>query len=572
MFDNARVYRVATAGPQWQVRDINLFQDNFASDGTITGYVRADAAVDILPDANPNLRPGDSVTVHVGDPSAGMGYHSPGDPASGPAVYCYVSVWPQGQSNKTGGDIQAWGTRAGQDRWPYIDNVTLGGDTWYRFRMDSVFTVSGGTIADRYCIDLNDNLFTPGDTVGFVFGAINGSAVQTYYTRVTETTDIFEEAFDNPMEFTCLPAGGWQNGGSILYVDGMDGLGAQKYFDWAFEMLDIDDKVDRYDVRAPWLADGNGPGSRVRSVGGQLLPCYQTIIWNTGDRDISLGDCTGAPMKSDEYGLLFTFLEGLYSTWGGVYLSGDDLADSWLNQGGVSPIQLRSAYCNFDVLTGNHRQYGVETSPMVIGWPGRIFDNVIGPDSMVVYGGCPTISDFDMLQPSGTSTIEMYYETSSLYGAVISQQTTNPYSSDVRVVLSGFSFHSIRDDRETGIPDRTVHLEKILQYLGNTVGPPTATATAPMQTRLYQSHPNPFNPTTTINFSLRETSHVSLKIYNVAGQLVHTLVDETRQGQKLYSERWSGLNDAGQAVASGVYFYRLVADGMVLNKKAVLLK
>ncbi|HKW15301.1 MAG TPA: hypothetical protein VJS69_12510, partial [Candidatus Krumholzibacteria bacterium] len=56
------------AGPAWTVRDIDQFQDNFASDGTLTGFVRADMANDILPASSPGIQPGDSSVVVVADP------------------------------------------------------------------------------------------------------------------------------------------------------------------------------------------------------------------------------------------------------------------------------------------------------------------------------------------------------------------------------------------------------------------------------------------------------------------------------------------------------------------------
>ena len=91
---------------------------------------------------------------------------------------------------------------------------------------------------------------------------------------------------------------------------------------------------------------------------------------------------------------------------------------------------------------------------------------------------------------------------------------------------------------------------------------------------LYQNHPNPFNPTTTIRYSIKERGRVTLMIYNAAGQRVKTLADEiqtpTAGG---YTSVWNGTNDAGERVASGVYLYKLTAaDGYQAVKKLVLLK
>jgi hypothetical protein len=90
---------------------------------------------------------------------------------------------------------------------------------------------------------------------------------------------------------------------------------------------------------------------------------------------------------------------------------------------------------------------------------------------------------------------------------------------------------------------------------------------------LRQNIPNPFNPSTTIQYGIDEPSHVSLRIYNVAGQLVRTLVDEYQTPNAAgLSATWNGVDKAGQPVASGVYFYKLETDGLVHTKKMVLLK
>jgi photosystem II stability/assembly factor-like uncharacterized protein len=105
---------------------------------------------------------------------------------------------------------------------------------------------------------------------------------------------------------------------------------------------------------------------------------------------------------------------------------------------------------------------------------------------------------------------------------------------------------------------------------GNDRGIPTFFA-------LDQNYPNPFNPTTTIQFALPVNASVSLKIYNLLGQEVATLVDESRQAG--YHElQWNGRNQYGSNVATGVYFYRIEAkpaDGgqpFTSLKKMLLLK
>ena len=88
----------------------------------------------------------------------------------------------------------------------------------------------------------------------------------------------------------------------------------------------------------------------------------------------------------------------------------------------------------------------------------------------------------------------------------------------------------------------------------------------PLTYALYQNYPNPFNPTTTIKYSIPNTERVTLKIYNILGQEVATLVDE-EQKPGVYELKF----DAGN-LASGVYFYRLKAGGFTAVKKMMLVK
>jgi hypothetical protein len=88
---------------------------------------------------------------------------------------------------------------------------------------------------------------------------------------------------------------------------------------------------------------------------------------------------------------------------------------------------------------------------------------------------------------------------------------------------------------------------------------------------LWQNHPNPFNPTTRIAFSLERKAHVSLSIYDVSGRLVATLVDR-RMEAGTHFEEWDGRDGHGMSVASGIYFYRLSDGNQTLARKAVLLQ
>jgi hypothetical protein len=576
LIDDIHLYRVNVSGPQYVVRHLDLFQDNFAEDGTLTGSARADAAQDIAPAASPTILPGDSATLTV------TGITTDAITGVGPAVYAYVAVWPQGQVGKTGADIEAPETRAGLGkRYPLVDTFVHDGVTWNCFRLDSAITTNGAAVADRFAIDLNDGVFTPCDTVCYVFCAEDPLGNRNYFSRRLDgqganfVTDNLWEALNSPMEFTMLPAGGWKNDGDILYVDDSDDRGGpvQLFFDTAFDLLGIREKVDRYDVMGPSSVVANSLASRVKNQIVQIRDCYRKIIWCSGNLSTGLiGDGTGNPEKSDDYGLLF-FLLDTHPDNPGVYISGDDVAEEWVSLAGAGAVNLRSQYLTFNLDNGNHVLAGEPVSPLLTA-VGPCFIHSGVPDVFIAYGGCPAVNDFDLLTPTGTAVAEMdNLATGKHY--VISQITPNAASSVGRVILSGFSYHYIRDAVPGFPPARVEHLRDILLWLQNIVPFPTDVPDRPdvFSNRLDHNYPNPFNPTTTIRYSIKEQGNVTLKIYNAAGQLVRTLVSEMQTPRaEGFSVVWDGKSNAGSSVSSGVYFYKLTATNFSETKKMVLLK
>ncbi len=106
----------------------------------------------------------------------------------------------------------------------------------------------------------------------------------------------------------------------------------------------------------------------------------------------------------------------------------------------------------------------------------------------------------------------------------------------------------------------------------------------PRDFQLYQNYPNPFNPTTTIHYSVkgkaadsgRRTAdgfslHTTLKIYNIRGQLVKTLVNEPKSAGD-YEVVWDGKDEKGNSLASGIYFYQIVVGEQTQTRRMLLLK
>jgi len=100
---------------------------------------------------------------------------------------------------------------------------------------------------------------------------------------------------------------------------------------------------------------------------------------------------------------------------------------------------------------------------------------------------------------------------------------------------------------------------------------PVADVSTPASFTLMQNYPNPFNPTTTITFTLTKSAPVLLKVFDVQGRLVQTLIDEPRTAGS-HHVVWNGRDQHGAPVASGVYFYALSDPSTRVVRKMMLVK
>jgi hypothetical protein len=101
--------------------------------------------------------------------------------------------------------------------------------------------------------------------------------------------------------------------------------------------------------------------------------------------------------------------------------------------------------------------------------------------------------------------------------------------------------------------------------------PPVEAAMGEFVTRLDQNRPNPFNPSTEIQYRIGNEAHVNLKIFDVTGRLIRTLVDQPQEAG-IYRVMWGGREGGGRLVSTGVYFYRLTAGKFSQTRRMVLLK
>jgi hypothetical protein len=134
----------------------------------------------------------------------------------------------------------------------------------------------------------------------------------------------------------------------------------------------------------------------------------------------------------------------------------------------------------------------------------------------------------------------------------------------------GLSFNFVDQNWEPGVSywyqvDVRIGSERSVLF---ETGPVTTPA---LPLTLHQNHPNPFNPSTTIGYYLPEKCPVKLEVYDISGRRIAGLIDK-ELGKGSYTVEWNGRDGRGNPVASGIYFYRLIAGKQTISKKMLLLK
>jgi hypothetical protein len=557
-FDNVRLYRYKTSGPLWSYRDLDLFQDNFPElEFNIESYVRADAANDINAKDDPAIRPGDSIVVGC---ASSIGGGIAADPAGGPAVYMHVKCAYIGPAPLK----------------PALFGPALAGDYGSYKSDDGAWTIIQGTEpdSDRYAFDLNDALFTRGYMIEYYFTARDNAGEESALPRWARSNGPY-------FEFTCLPT----KNSHILFVDDFSGRGsfagtAENYWMATFRhvMPLPAGNVDKYDVNAPSSGASNGPGSRAKI--NQLIDQYEIIVWDSGDLEsMTIGDGTMNSDKSNDCRMLIDWIEQSEHRCG-LWVCGDNVASDLDGLASTEALTLMNTWCGVDFVatsyyaaTGGVPGHG-NVTPLLTGEPDAgVFVHGGVPDKFYAYGGCPNVNRFDVLGKTANGKYALgypVYNSTNRYAAIASSQL-NPSGYAVNTMWFGFGYQYVRDDVSAAPIDRFEIARNVLDFMGDICNCDITRAETPKAFALAQNFPNPFNPSTTIKFDMKEKGLVTIRIYNVAGQLVRTLVDEVRDAGA-HSASWDGRNNVGADAASGIYFYRMETAGFLATKKLVLLR
>jgi peroxiredoxin len=162
---------------------------------------------------------------------------------------------------------------------------------------------------------------------------------------------------------------------------------------------------------------------------------------------------------------------------------------------------------------------------------------------------------YTLLLNAQESLVDYYGNTSAYDRSVV-------VSADGNVAYKGTGFV------DTDVEDVVSSIETELSKISTSSEPKDY---LPNKITLQQNYPNPFNPSTVITYSLNEASYVSLKIFNILGAEVATLVDE-RQSAGLKKISWDASSSSGSVLPSGLYIYQLKAGSEVITKKMTLIK
>ena len=132
-----------------------------------------------------------------------------------------------------------------------------------------------------------------------------------------------------------------------------------------------------------------------------------------------------------------------------------------------------------------------------------------------------------------------------------------------RYALNAFEMDTDSD------PVERINFSGVYEYIPNTVAVKEKSKPEPFITA--SNYPNPFNPSTTISFSLPQESYVTVSVYNVSGQKIATLTSEKMPAGN-NSVTWNAQTDTGSRSASGIYFYRIEAGNYMKSGKMLLLR
>jgi flagellar hook capping protein FlgD len=425
--------------------------------------------------------------------------------------------------------------------------------------------------------DVPPGSYPANTTMEYYFSATDSANATAVFPVDAITNSHYLSASVLPVKTaTNIPLGCTDSLASILFVNHNAGREPVPYI--AQTLTSLGYKFDTWDVNGPTSGVGNCIGGSDPADNLYHWPAtdvskllqYSTIIWNSGD----LQAFTITPQD-----------EAVIQSWiqqpgknRNLWIGGDDVGAELMANGGAlnygnfvgftcGVLWLRTIWENAPKDTVEPLVRGVNGGPAA----GRF---------MHLNGGCPILNDFDLLTLSSTANtgkaglLLTYPNTFAASTRYATDYNTFSSTDSARVVFDGFGFNAIEEGGERlNFTNAIVknYFKEANCYVATGVDEGSGSNAPPAGNTLRQNAPNPFNPETAIRYSIASTGPVAIRIYNVNGALVRTLVNRVQTAGE-HLERWNGTDDHGRPLSSGAYFYRLETAGFLSTKKLILLR
>ncbi len=565
-FDNVRVKVISASAVAWNVDQFRRFQDNFPDPGS--GLVRIDSSDDIAPLGSNTLVIGDSSVVELNMDLVGGIKQNLANPSG--QMRPELTLWYRIVAGPNAGSVDPASADpdASDGIWsPYMGTADFNGITFNAMLADSAI-VNDSSVNGTFAFDFNDDFFEAGDIIELFYRAeSNTGIIETRPLRATHA----DPALRRYYTVRCLPTAGT----TMLFCE--DNLGVLPWWNEAFRYNGYS-LYDIYSTQAPSSGLHNGLSGRAE-VGD--IDQYQVILWDSGNLPTYTITNALPEDKTFDTDLLDDWLiNSAHDTY--FWAMGCEIANDLGNSDGFLGTNL-GAYLLYDSqyiddVTG-------EMVPKVYATHAGLEVGGLTP-YFWVDGGCPTVENFSVVEPSGNhAQISHEWDEDGGTTAVAGifnldpdgDGTTQSSSGhDNRSLYNPFSYYQVRD-AGFGVGQG---FDYARQMVGDVLtglfafGPNTAPDSVddlPAATALVGNFPNPFNPKTTIRFTLSGEEHVSLKVYDLTGREVKTLVDG-RMAAAYHEVVWDGKNESGDRIASGVYFAKISAGDYHATEKMLLLK
>jgi hypothetical protein len=558
-FDNVSIKIFPATGPQISARALDLANDGFpAVDAINVGdlgslSVRFDMANNISLRTHNRNDPGDSIVMDITPGRAGAAL------TGAPQLFYTMKANPLFDAYRTS---PTSGSAAGV-----------------------AAVINGNVSLTRWTFDLPDTgLIFPGDRLHYYITAtddISGASPLTT-TLPADTTGFNKFAsalsYSNTFEVRGLPTlfddgFGTITAPGVIFWNDQGGFGGEQEWFSALANAGLVDGED-YDVYTTNGASsgvGNGIGGR---TSGLALEYYNDMLYTSGPLSAyTLSNGNFANDAGNDIGALVTWMSAGNKD---LFMTGDGVAaEMATGQGGPGTTML-STIMGLNFTANDVRPFiGNQTTPLVLtigGGANPVFQNI---SSWLAYGGCPGVNTFDAVTPVAAATrlAEFADPNNAANAYTWSAATLNTYNVTNRVVSMPYDLQYVWNDSGAKVAAplsaRSQVVKDVLSFFGVEGAPENVTAVVPGTRFTTQSYPNPFNPATKISYTIKGAGHLTLKVYNVRGQLVKTLVDGnvTQDGFVM----WDGTNSEGGNVASGVYFYEArMGNDVQVNKMALV--